>query len=71
MTKSKAIQSIATLSSGTVSNIIRSAKYEHIDDAINRWIITADAMPESAFTTCESWRDVLKIIFKKRLTGNI
>lgn len=41
MSKSEAIREIARLSSGTIAGIIRSAKYEAIDDALNRWIITA------------------------------
>ena len=67
MSKSEAIREIARLSSGTIAGIIRNAKYEAIDDALNRWIITADAMPDDAFTSCENWRDALKAVFAYRL----
>ena len=62
MSKSEAIREIASLTSGTIAGIIGSTKYSAIDDAVNRWIITADAMPDDAFTTCENWRDVLEVV---------
>ena len=62
MSKSEAIREIARLSSGTIAGIIHNAKYEAIDDAVNRWIITADAMPDDAFTSCVAWPDVLEVV---------
>ena len=62
MSKSEAIREISRLTSGTIARIIGNAKYSAIDDAVNRWIITADAMPDDAFTTCENWRDVLEVV---------
>ena len=70
MNKSEAIREISRLTSGTIAGIIHNAKYSAIDDAVNRWIITADAMPNNAFTTCESWMDALKAIFAYRLTAD-
>ena len=62
MSKSEAIQAISRLSSGTVAHIIRSTKYERIDNAVNTWILTAaNAAPET-FDHCESWIDVLHAI---------
>ena len=69
MSKSEAIREIARLSSGTIAGIIGNTKYSAIDDAVNRWIITADAMPDDAFTTCENWHDALKVVFAYRLAG--
>jgi hypothetical protein len=62
MSKSEAIREIARLSSGTIAGIIGNAKYSAIDDAVSRWIITADAMPDDAFTDCEAWPDVLEVV---------
>ncbi len=62
MSKSEAIREIARLTSGTIAGIIGSTKYSAIDDAVNRWIITADAMPDDAFTSCETWPDVLEVV---------
>lgn len=62
MSKSEAIREISRLTSGTIARVIGSTKYSAIDDAVNRWIITADAMPDDAFTSCEAWPDVLQII---------
>ena len=69
MSKSEAIREIARLTSGTIAGIIGSTKYSAIDDAMNRWIITADAMPDDAFTICENWRDAIKAVFAYRLAG--
>lgn len=69
MSKSEAIREISRLTSGTIARIIGNAKYSAIDDAVNRWIITADAMPDDAFTTCENWRDALNAVFAYRLAG--
>lgn len=69
MSKNEAIREISRLTSGTIARIIGSAKYSAIDDAVNRWIITADAMPDDAFTTCENWRDAIKAVFAYRLAG--
>ena len=62
MSKSEAIREIARLTSGTIAGIIGNTKYSAIDDAVNRWIITADAMPDDAFTRCEAWPDVLNVV---------
>lgn len=70
MTKNEAIREISRLTSGTIAGIIHNTKYSAIDDAVNRWIITADAMPDNAFTTCENWTDALKAIFAHRLTAD-
>lgn len=70
MTKNEAIREISRLTSGTIAGIIHNTKYSAIDDAVNRWIITSDAMPENAFTTCENWMDALKAVFAYRLTAD-
>lgn len=62
MTKSKAIQAISNLSSGTIAGIIGSAKYSLIDDAVNTWILKAAKLEESAFKRCETWMDVLALV---------
>ena len=59
MTKSEAIMSIATLTSGTIAMIVGSSKYSVIDDFINRMIIKADSMSEDAFEECSNWQEVL------------
>ena len=62
MTKNEAIRSIARLSSGTIAHIIGSYKYEHIDAASCKWIMTAAEMADNAFEHCEDWTDVLEIV---------
>lgn len=63
MTKNQAIREIATLSSGTIANIIGSTKYERIDAASCGWILDAANKPDDAFERCNSWSDVLRTLF--------
>ena len=63
MTISKAVREVSILSSSTIASIIGSAKYERIDDAVNRWILTITrATDPAALEPCDTWCDVLHTI---------
>lgn len=70
MTKSQAIQALSAISAGTIAHIIKSAKYEHIDNAVNTWIIRAANADPQMFENCESWMDVLHALKITQKEGN-